>query len=95
MYEDFHKLRNYSGKENAYLALFVMDDARGPFTREEVSVLSGQVKNQALPLEFRLVLDLCLCFGLRPIQISLLKRKDFIQLGVKFSHFKGREVTII
>lgn len=78
-YEDFHKLRNYSGKGNAYLALFLMDDARGPFTREEVSVLSGQVNNQSLPLEFRLVLDLCLCFGLRPIQISLLRRKDFIK----------------
>lgn len=78
-YEDFLKLRNYSGKDNSYLSLFVMDDARGPFTREEVSVLSGEVDNPSLPLEFRLVLDLCLCFGLRPIQISLLRRKDFIK----------------
>ncbi|CAE6952904.1 MULTISPECIES: site-specific integrase [Pseudomonas] len=80
-YEEFHKLRNYSGKVNSYLALFVMDEARGPFTREEISVLSDQVNNQQLPLEFRLLLDLCLCFGLRPIQVSLLKRKDFIKDG--------------
>ncbi|MFT6015095.1 MAG: integrase [Candidatus Azotimanducaceae bacterium] len=78
-YEEFLKLRNYTAKGNSYLALFVMDDVRGPFTREEISVLSDEVNRQSLPLEFRLVLDLCLCFGLRPIQISLLRRKDLIR----------------
>lgn len=79
VYEDFQKLRNYASKQNTHLALFVMDEDRGPFTREEVFVLSAQVDRQSLPLGFRLVLDLCLCFGLRPIQISLLRRKDFIR----------------
>ncbi|MCY1292484.1 hypothetical protein D9M70_417130 [compost metagenome] len=79
VYEDFQKLRNYASKQNTYLALFVMDEDRGPFTKEEISVLSAQVDRQSLPLGFRLVLDLCLCFGLRPIQISLLRRKDFIR----------------
>ncbi len=78
-YEEFIRLKEYTSQGNSYLALFLMDEERGPFSRNEVSVLSDQVNRKSLNLEFRLVLDLCLCFGLRPTQISLLRRKDFIR----------------
>ncbi|BCG21948.1 MULTISPECIES: hypothetical protein [Pseudomonadaceae] len=86
-YEDFMRLRDYSGRKNSYLSLFMMDEERGPFSKEEITILSAQVDNESLPLAFRLILDLCLCFGLRPIQLSMLKRKDFIKdvvTGVRY-----------
>jgi len=78
-YEEFNGLRGYAGKKNSYQSLFMMDKDKGPFSKEEISVLSAQVENESLPLGFRLILELCLCFGLRPMQLSLLRRKDFIK----------------
>lgn len=78
-YESFQRLRDYTGNKNSYLPLFVMDEGRGPFSREEITILSAQVDVESHPLGFRLILDLCLCFGLRPLQICLLRRKDFIK----------------
>ncbi len=86
-YEEFQKLRDYSGKKNSYFPLFMMDEERGPFSKEEISVLSAQVEKDSLPLVFRLILDLCLCFGLRPIQMSLLRRKDFIKDPITGVHY--------
>jgi hypothetical protein len=66
-----------------------MDEDNGPFTREELSVLWAEVDNDKHPIPLRLLLDLCLSFGLRPIQISLLKRKDFIRepiTGLSYLH---------
>lgn len=86
-YEEFHRLRDYSSKRNSYQSLYMMDEERGPFSSEEIVILSAQVDRESLPLDFRVILDLCLCFGLRPIQISLLKRKDFIEdkiTGVRY-----------
>lgn len=77
VYEDFNSLRGYTDKSNSYSALFLMDEDHGPFTREEVSVLTAEVNNEKHSLPLRLMLDLCLSYGLRPIQIALLKRKDF------------------
>ncbi len=78
-YEEFNSLRGYTDNSNSYAALFLMDEENGPFTREEISVLSAEVENEKHPLHLRLLLDLCLNFGLRPIQISLLKRKDYVK----------------
>lgn len=76
--EEFLSLEGYTGNRNGYSALFMMDEEFGPFSREEVAVLLREVDNDAHPYEVRVLLDLCLNFGLRPIQISLLKRKDLI-----------------
>lgn len=78
-YEEFQRLRDYSGGKNNHQYLFMMDDDRGPFSKEEISVLTSQVDNDLLPIGFRLILDLCLSFGFRPMQMSLLRRKDFIK----------------
>ncbi|MGF6491055.1 site-specific integrase [Pseudomonas frederiksbergensis] len=79
VYEEFNNLRSYTDRSNSYSALFLMDENHGPFTREELSLLSAEVDNEKHSLPLRLLLDLCLSYGLRPIQISLLKRKDFIR----------------
>ncbi|KPW22605.1 MULTISPECIES: site-specific integrase [Pseudomonas syringae group genomosp. 2] len=76
--EDFLSLEGYTEHQNSYSALFMMDEELGPFSREEVAVLLREVDNDTHSCVVRVILDLCLNFGLRPIQISLLKRKDFI-----------------
>lgn len=77
-YEDFLELKGYSAPHNKYNALYMMDPALGPFTKGEMLVLSKAIDNNELPLKVRLLVDLLLSFGLRPIQLSLLKRRDFI-----------------
>ncbi|WP_130904890.1 MULTISPECIES: site-specific integrase [unclassified Pseudomonas] len=86
-YENITQLHGYFRRPNAYSALFLMDEEHGPFTREEVSVLSAEVDNTRHSLPLRLLVDLCLSHGLRPIQLSLLKRQDFLtdpQTGVRY-----------
>lgn len=78
-YEEFINLRGYTDRSNSYSALFLMDEDHGPFTREELSVLSAEVDNKRHSLPLRLLLDLCLSYGLRPIQMSLLKRSDYVR----------------
>lgn len=78
-YEEFVGLRGYTDRSNSYSALFMMDEDHGPFTREELSVLSAEVDNERHSLPLRLLLDLCLNYGLRPIQMSLLKRGDYVR----------------
>ncbi|TNZ18711.1 integrase, partial [Vibrio parahaemolyticus] len=55
------------------------------FTREELRVLNSKLQVESLEVVDRLVLALCLEFGLRPIQIALIKESDFVedlQLGI-------------
>lgn len=77
----------YGGGRNQYMALYSLDAENGPFTREELRILQAATKNPEIHLEDRVVLKLCLEFGLRPVQIALLKQKDFTvddQLGLAY-----------
>jgi|TARA_R110000787_G_scaffold113866_5_gene223341 integrase len=83
--EEILMLEGYSVNTNGYLNLFTLDDEMGPFTREELRILNEVTKNTEIEVADRLLLTLCLQFGLRRIQISLLKESDFIEdetLGV-------------
>jgi integrase len=87
VYSDFLRLSDYSGVSCNYTCLMMMDEEHGPFTSDELSILAGQVRNERLPIETRLLLDLYLSFGMRPIQVSLLKRCDYIkdvQTGLRY-----------
>lgn len=77
--EEVARTVEYSGGINGYLHLFMLDEERGPFTKDEMLVLSAEVENLTHSLELRVLLDLCLTFGLRPIQIALLKIQDFVR----------------
>lgn len=67
------------GAQNSYSSLFTLDAELGPFTREENAILTKALDNPYIHLEDRVILALCMTFGLRPIQISLLKQSDFIE----------------
>lgn len=77
--EEILRLEGYTSNKNAYLTLFTLDEELGPFTREELRVLNEVLKNEDIYISDRLILALCIQFGLRPIQLSLLKEKDFIE----------------
>lgn len=77
--EEILRLEGYTSNKNAYLTLFTMDEELGPFTREELRVLNEALKNEEIYIADRLIFALCIQFGLRPIQLSLLKEKDFIE----------------
>ncbi|EVT76513.1 phage integrase family protein [Vibrio parahaemolyticus V14/01] len=83
--EEILNLKGYSNNKNSYLTLFTLDEDLGPFTREELRVLNSKLQVESLEVVDRLVLALCLEFGLRPIQIALIKESDFVedlQLGI-------------
>lgn len=67
------------GTQNSYATLFSLDAELGPFTREENAVLRQALDNPYIHIEDRVILALCMIFGLRPIQISLLKQSDFME----------------
>jgi len=75
------------GDQNAYSSLFTLDAELGPFTREENGILKKALDDPYIHLEDRVILALCMTFGLRPIQISLLKQSDFIEradMGISY-----------
>lgn len=76
--EELLNLEGYSGNRNGYLSLFTLDEELGPLTREEMKVLNHALDNTQIPIEDRTLLAICISFGLRPIQISLLKADDLV-----------------
>ncbi|WP_261844260.1 hypothetical protein [Aliamphritea ceti] len=87
---DFHdevqKLSS-GGSQNLYSTLFTLDAEMGPFVREEMAIIQEAVNNPVIHLEDRVILALCMTFGLRPIQISLMKQSDFVdndKLGIAY-----------
>jgi hypothetical protein len=85
--EEILNLGGYTTGKNSYLTLFSLDEEMGPFTREELRVLSAALNYKEIHIADRLILALCIKFGLRPIQISLLKKRDFVEdvvTGVRY-----------
>lgn len=79
---DFHceiSRLSFGGQSNQYLTLFNLDAELGPFVSEEMETLQAAIKNPHIHLEDRVILSLFIAFGLRPIQVSLLKQKDLIR----------------
>jgi predicted transcriptional regulator len=68
-----------ANRQNAYFRLYTMCDEAGPFTREELAHINQALHNTEAPLDSRIVMWLYRDFGFRPIQLCLLKEKDFIR----------------
>lgn len=66
-------------QSNSYMRLYLMDNVSGPLTREEMGLIRETLDNDNLPipLDSRVVTQLCVEWGMRPIQIALLKESDF------------------
>lgn len=68
-----------ANRQNAYFRLYTMCDEAGPFTREELVRINQALHNTEAPLDSRIIMWLFRDFGFRPIQLCLLKEKDFIR----------------
>lgn len=73
--------------QNSYASLFTLDAELGPFVNEEMAILNNAIKNHNIHLEDRVILCLLITFGLRPIQISLLKQSDLVTNDISGIHY--------
>ena len=80
-YDLAHEVQKLSrgSEQNQYASLFTLDAELGPFVREEMLILQQALNDPHIHLEDRVILGLCMTFGLRPVQISLLKQSDFVE----------------
>jgi len=79
-YDFHHELMKLSFGENRnqYSALFTFNSELGPFVSEEMSIIQSAISNPHIHVENRVILALFVFFGLRPIQVSLLKQSDIV-----------------
>jgi integrase len=54
----------------------LLDHENGPFTRSEVAQISVALQEGKLPLQYKVLVRLAMKFGLRPIQMALLREED-------------------
>lgn len=76
---DFHQEIQslaYGGTQNSHMKYNLSDAEEGPFMREELVILNNALENPHIHLEGRVIMGLMIEWGLRPIQISLLKQRD-------------------
>ena len=77
---DFHQeiqALSRGGSRNSYMSYNLRDAEEGPFMREEMLILRRALDDPHIHLEDRVVMGLMIEWGLRPIQVSLLKQRDF------------------
>ena len=76
---DFHQeiqALSRGGSQNSYMSYTLRDAEEGPFMREEMLILCRALDDPYIHLEDRVVMGLMIEWGLRPIQVSLLKQRD-------------------
>lgn len=66
------KIPNSGGK----IRVSLLDHENGPFTRTEVAQIAQAIHKEDVPLQTRVCFKLAMQFGLRPIQIALLREDD-------------------
>ncbi|EGQ7800113.1 site-specific integrase [Vibrio parahaemolyticus] len=54
----------------------MLDHEYGPFTRSEISQITTAIQDEKVKTEFRVLVGLAKRFGLRPIQLALLREDD-------------------
>lgn len=86
-----------SNNQKARVSL--LDHERGPFTRSEVADITVAIEDK-LDLNDRLLVKLAMRFGLRPIQLALLREEDFFYDEKKLSWYlniprvKGKQALL-
>jgi integrase len=62
--------------KNAKIRVSLLDHENGPFTRSEVAEIAQAIHRDKVSIQERVLVKLAMNFGLRPIQISLLRESD-------------------
>jgi len=82
------------------LRVSLLDHENGPFTRTEISQISQAVHKDNVQLRTRVCFKLAMQFGLRPIQIALLRENDLyydenlLAWFIKIPRVKGRTAQL-
>jgi integrase len=61
---------------NAKIRVSLLDHENGPFTRSEVAEIAQAIYRDEVSIEERVLVKLAMQFGLRPIQLALLRESD-------------------
>lgn len=61
---------------NAKIRVSLLDHENGPFTRSEVAEIAQAIHRDKVSIQERVLVKLAMHFGLRPIQIALLRESD-------------------
>lgn len=65
----------------------LLDNENGPFTRSEIAQLSTAIQDGRLSLKHKVMVRLAMKFGLRPIQMALLREEDVYYDSKVFAWF--------
>tara|TARA_Y100000310_G_scaffold59421_1_gene54784 strand:+ start:1816 stop:3444 length:1629 start_codon:yes stop_codon:yes gene_type:complete len=65
----------------------LLDNENGPFTRSEVAQISVALQEDRLSLQHKVMVKLAMKFGLRPIQMALLREEDVYYDSKVFAWF--------
>ncbi|MBL53685.1 MAG: hypothetical protein CL590_07325 [Alteromonadaceae bacterium] len=65
----------------------LLDHENGPFTRSELAQISVALHEGKLPLQHKVMVRLAMKFGLRPIQMALLREEDIFYDAVLLAWF--------
>lgn len=63
---------------NKHLRMLFQDPDRGPFVANEMAFITELINERKLPTESRVIISICSDYGVRPIQLALLREEDFI-----------------
>ncbi|WP_339349996.1 hypothetical protein [uncultured Alteromonas sp.] len=65
----------------------LLDNENGPFTRSEIAQISTAIQDGRLSLKQKVMVRLAMKFGLRPIQIALLREEDVYYDSMVYAWF--------
>lgn len=72
---------------NNYLRVTTLDHEHGPFVQHEIQAIAQGLEDEAITVEERVMVRLLMGFGLRPIQLRLLREDDVLFDAVKEEHY--------
>ena len=87
-YELIEKVKKkHFNKVNKDLNLLFLDPDLGPFVGNEMHLIRGLLDIENIPIESKVIIGICSEYGIRPIQLSLLRENDFFYDSDKDSYF--------
>lgn len=72
---------------NNYLRVTMLDHEHGPFVQHEIQAIAEGLDDEDITAEERAMVRLLMCFGLRPIQVRLLREDDLVFDPITEEHY--------
>ena len=83
-----HELNEISrNRSNLHLSITMLDHENGPFVQHEIQAITEGLENENISVRERVIVRLLMQFGLRPIQLYLLREEDFVFDSIKGEYY--------